>query len=213
MRARTLLNGSPSQRPAEIALADDAPQGWREPVDAEPVSLERLHIVVAELFKAVSNALQDERESAEECIRRASAILRVDLPVAISGFAVPLPSAAPSKPMRGGLAPWQIRRVRTHIETNLDAAITTKDLAALARLSSFHFSRAFRDSFGDSPHGYVMRRRVERAQGLMLTTNASLGQIAADCGLADQAHFNKLFRKFVGESPGVWRRARASAPA
>lgn len=42
----------------------------------------------------------------------------------------------------------------------------------------------------------------------MLTTNASLGQIAADCGLADQAHFNKLFRKFAGESPGAWRRAR-----
>jgi transcriptional regulator GlxA family with amidase domain len=51
---------------------------------------------------------------------------------------------------------------------------------------------------------------MERAQGLMLTTNASLGQIAADCGLADQAHFNKLFRKFAGESPGAWRRARVN---
>jgi AraC-like DNA-binding protein len=46
----------------------------------------------------------------------------------------------------------------------------------------------------------------------MLTTDAPLGQIAADCGLADQAHFSKLFRRFVGESPGVWRRARAAAP-
>ena len=127
---------------------------------------------------------------------------------AISGVSVPLPSAAPPKPSRGGLAPWQIRRVTTHIEMNLDGAITTKDLATLARLSSYHFCRAFRHSFGDSPHGFVMRRRVERAQGLMLTTNASLGQIAADCGLTDQAHFNKLFRRFVGESPGVWRRAR-----
>ena len=92
------------------------------------------------------------------------------------------------------------------------ATITTKDLAVLARLSSYHFCRAFRDSFGASPHGYLMRRRVERAKGLMLTTNASLGQIAADCGLSDQAHFNKLFRRFVGESPGAWRRARATAP-
>jgi AraC-like DNA-binding protein len=87
-----------------------------------------------------------------------------------------------------------------------------KELAELVKLSSFHFCRTFRDSFGASPHGYVMRRRMERAQGLMLTTNASLGQIAADCGLADQAHFNRLFRRFVGESPGTWRRARATVP-
>jgi len=185
----------------------------KEPAAEEQVSLERLQIAVAELFKAVSNALQDERESAEACIRRASAILRFDLPVEISEFAAPLTNAPPPKPIRGGLAPWQIRRVTTHIETNLDAAITTKDLAMLARLSSFHFCRAFRDSFGESPHGYVTRRRVERAQGLMLTTNASLGQIAADCGLTDQAHLSNLFRRFVGESPGVWRRARATAPA
>jgi AraC family transcriptional regulator len=183
----------------------------KERVDAERVSLEGLKIAVVELFKAVSNLLQDERESAEECIRRASAILRVDLPGAISAVAAPL--AAAPRPIRGGLAPWQVRRVTTHIETNLDAAITTKDLAALAKLSLFHFCRAFRDSFGESPHGYVTRRRVERAQGLMLTTNASLGQIAADCGFTDQAHLSKLFRRIVGESPGVWRRARATAPA
>jgi transcriptional regulator GlxA family with amidase domain len=55
-----------------------------------------------------------------------------------------------------------------------------------------------------------MRRRVERAQGMMLTTSAPLAQIAAQCGLADQAHFNRIFRRFVGDSPGAWRRARAS---
>ena len=90
-----------------------------------------------------------------------------------------------------------------------DTTVRTKDLAALVELSSFHFCRAFRDSFGDSPHAYVTRRRIERAQGLMLTTNNSLSQVAMDCGLADQAHFNRLFRRFVGESPGAWRRARA----
>jgi AraC family transcriptional regulator len=211
-RPSTLPNGSPPQRRAEMALAADAPLDVRRPADVERESLERLHIAVAELFKAVSNALLDERESAEECIRRASAILRANLPVAISDVAFPFPSVAPPKPIRGGLAPWQIRQVTTHIEMNLDGAITTKDLATLARLSSYHFCRAFRHSFGDSPHGFVMRRRVERAQGLMLTTNASLGQIAADCGLTDQAHFNKLFRRIVGESPGVWRRARSTAP-
>jgi AraC-like DNA-binding protein len=111
---------------------------------------------------------------------------------------------------RRGLAPWQIRKLTNYVEANLDRTITTRCLAQTVRLSPFHFCRAFRDTFGNSPHGYVIRRRMERAQGLMLTTNASLGRIAADCGLADQAHFNKLFRKFAGESPGAWRRARAS---
>jgi transcriptional regulator GlxA family with amidase domain len=121
--------------------------------------------------------------------------------------------AMPNTPVRGGLAPWQIRKLTAYVETNLDRTITTRCLADIARLSSFHFCRAFRDSFGDSPHGYVIRRRMERAQGLMLTTSTSLGQIAADCGLADQAHFNKLFRKFAGVSPGAWRRARAGGAA
>ena len=151
----------------------------------EPL-LERLSAVVTDLFNASNHALLNEH-----------------------GPAQPLPNTQ----VRGGLAPWQIRKLTTYVEANLDHTITTRCLAEIARLSSFHFCRAFRDSFGDSPHGYVIRRRMERAQGLMLTTSASLGQIAADCGLADQAHFNKLFRKFAGESPGAWRRARVSGAA
>jgi hypothetical protein len=163
MRAPVAPNGWPIEIPPPSTFTRSrpisssrkhAPHGWREPADAERESLERLHIAVAELFKAVSNALLDERESAEECIRRASAILRVDLPEAISDVAFPFPSAAPPKPIRGGLAPWQIRRVTTYIEMNLGGTITTKDLATLARLSSYHFCRAFRHSFGDSPHGF-----------------------------------------------------------
>jgi AraC family transcriptional regulator len=113
---------------------------------------------------------------------------------------------------RGGLAPWQIRKVSAYIEAHLDSTIGAAHLAGLVKLSVFHFCRAFRASFGEPPHTYVMQRRVERAQGMMLRTSSSLAQIAIECGLADQAHLNKSFRRFVGESPGAWRRARA-APA
>ena len=81
------------------------------------------------------------------------------------------------------------------------------------RLSPAHFSRAFRTSFGCSPLEYVTRRRMERAQGLMLSTDIPLSQIALDCGFADQAHFSRLFRRVVGESPRVWRRARVDPHA
>jgi len=111
---------------------------------------------------------------------------------------------------RQGLAPWQVRRVLAHIDANLGKAIRNKDLADIARRSEFHFNVAFRNSVGHSPHEYIIRRRMERAQGLMLSTDAPLSQIAFECGLADQAHFTRLFRRVVGETPAAWRRARAN---
>src|SRR5690606_32704412 len=88
---------------------------------------------------------------------------------------------APKEPVRGGLSPWQIRKVTSHVEANLDRPIRNEELATLVRLNPSHFGRAFRNSFGEPPHEYVIRRRVERAQGLMLSTDASLSDIALHC--------------------------------
>jgi AraC family transcriptional regulator len=179
--------------------------------DVARASPDQLLIAVAELFKAVSNMLQDECESAEECVQRAQAILQIDRSLGETVGTGPINRSGRTGYVGGGLAPGQARRAKTYIETNLSSKITLKELAKLTGLSPWHFSRAFRDSFGDSPHRYVMRRRVERAQGLILTTNSPLLQIAVECGLVDQAHLNRLFDRFVGETPGAWRRARAMA--
>jgi AraC-like DNA-binding protein len=118
---------------------------------------------------------------------------------------------APRQEAKGGLAPWQVRKVTVHVETHLDRSLRSSELATVVRLSPCHFSRAFRNSFGCSPLEYVTLRRVEQAQGLMLSTDAPLSQIALDCGMADQAHFSRMFRRYVGESPRAWRRARLGA--
>lgn len=167
----------------------------------ESGTVRKLQSVMAELCTAVRSALDDERGTAEDSLRRASAILE--------GIGE---SGAVKEQARGGLSPWQVRKVMCHIEAHLDRTIRNEDLAALARLNPSHFGRAFRNSFGEPPHEYVIRRRVERAQGLMLSTEASLSEIALDCGLADQSHLTRLFRRIVGESPRAWRRARLSAP-
>jgi AraC family transcriptional regulator len=182
-------------------------------MDAEPGKVECLRNAVTALLHAISAALKHEPEVVQGNIQRARAILSLADTIGPERSEIPPQAAQDSGfPPRGGLAPWQVDKVLTHIEAHLDAPITTPELANLARLSPFYFSRAFRRSFDDSPHAYIMRRRVERAKGLMLTTTTPLAQIAASCGLADQAHFTRLFRRFVGESPGTWRRARATAP-
>ena len=167
-----------------------------------------LREAVHEMFHAIGNLLNEELESAQTCLQRAALALRLPPRSAELGTVV---SRKSQQIIRGGLAPWQARVLKTHIETHLDVSLRTKELANLVKLSSFHFCRVFRVSFGNSPHGYVTRRRIERAQGLILTTRLPLGQIAVDCGFADQAHFTKLFRRLTGESPGEWRRVRAEA--
>ena len=85
-----------------------------------------------------------------------------------------------------------------------------EDLAAVVRLSTSHFNVAFRNSVGSSPREYIVRRRMERAQGLMLSTNKPVSEIATECGLADQPHFTRLFRRSSGQTPAAWRPARAN---
>ncbi len=114
-------------------------------------------------------------------------------------------NAGPTAP-RGGLAPWQMRKVDRYLRATLDHSMRVKDLARQVSLSASQFSRAFKTSFGTTPHMYIIRLRLELAQTLMLTTRESLSQIALLCGLADQAHLSKLFRREVGETPGAWRR-------
>ena len=176
---------------------------------SEPRTVRKLQSVMAELCTAIRSALDDERGTAEDSLRRASAILKG---IGDDAAESPEGEAVVKEEARGGLSPWQVRKVMCHIEAHLDRSIRNEDLAALVRLNPSHFGRAFRNSFGEPPHEYVIRRRVERAQGLMLSTDASLSDIALDCGLADQSHLTRLFRRIVGESPRAWRRARLSAP-
>lgn len=178
----------------------------------EESSLETLRGALAELLRTVGRAFQDQPDEALGYVLRAAELLRIEPKSVISGpDPTDDPSVVPRTP-RGGLAPWVVRKVSTYIETHLDSSIRTPDLASIAQQSVYHFCRAFRQSFDEPPHTYVMRRRIERAQGLILQTDLPLARIAIDCGLADQAHLNKAFRRLVGQSPGSWRRARTVAP-
>jgi AraC family transcriptional regulator len=170
----------------------------------------QLLTVVSELIETMADALYEDHETARECVRHACAALLSCAHDSEESVDAALVETNERRMYRGGLAPWQVRSVTTYIDANLSASLSCEALARLARLSVSYFARAFKCTFGYSPHVFLMRRRMERAQGLMLKTNAPLAQIALDCGFADQAHLSRLFLRFTGERPASWRRARAS---
>jgi AraC family transcriptional regulator len=157
---------------------------------------------VIRLLRTATEEVEIDREAAKSSIARASSLLQVE---------VDRHGSPSTKVKSGGLAPWQMHRVRMFIEERLSQSILIEDLSGLASLSKTHFSRAFKQSFGDTPHVYILRRRIKLARHLMLTTDISLAELAVVCGLSDQAHMCRLFRKFTGESPAAWRRERRQA--
>lgn len=121
-------------------------------------------------------------------------------------FADPRWGAPARSPLRGGLAPHLGRRVVDHIEDALAGPIRLGDLARLAGLSAAHFHRAFRASFGVSPHAFVARRRAARAKAL-LRGPENLAAIALACGFSSQSHFTHAFKAATGATPAAYRAA------
>lgn len=157
-------------------------------------------LVLGRLLKQASGALDSDREAARRSLSDAVALLNAE--------------TQPKARFAGaGLAPWQAKRAAQAIEDQLENGIPIKDLAALTRLSASHFSRAFKSTFGTSPHKYIADQRVVRAQRIMLTTDDPLCEIANACGFADQSHMSRVFRKRTGDTPHAWRRERAYAAA
>jgi AraC-like DNA-binding protein len=148
------------------------------------------------LLEAAVGQLQDLKHPAQGTLLEAASLLRLQI----------RPPLAEDAPDGRGLLEWQARKVREYIDGHITGPVPVADLCALVRRSEGHFSRSFKRTFGESPHSFVMRRRVELAARYMLTTDAPLSDIALRCGFADQAHLCKNYRRAVGQAPSVWRR-------
>lgn len=110
--------------------------------------------------------------------------------------------------LRGGLAPWQLRRAKEFLVSNITGDVSLDDVAAQCDLSAGYFARAFRTTTGQTAHKWLTGRRISLAKHQLERTDAPLADIARDCGFADQSHFTRTFSKAVGYAPGAWRRAR-----
>jgi AraC-like DNA-binding protein len=149
------------------------------------------------LLKSAERTLSADQASAKRLIIQAIALLQRDPTEAT--LQARLPDG------NGGLTPWQVRRVSEFVGEHLASPLPVATLASVAKLSGSHFSHVFKQSFGVSPYAYVMHKRIAKAQELMLATDEPLGQIALNCGLADQSHFCHTFRRLIGNSPAARR--------
>jgi AraC family transcriptional regulator len=110
-----------------------------------------------------------------------------------------------------GASTQTLRRILALLsESPLDTVPSLDELAAMARMSRFHFSRRFGRVAGMSLRAYITELRVERASTLVLTTTDSLTTIAHECGFYDLPHLDKAFRRRFGVAPNQFRR-RSSA--
>jgi len=160
-------------------------------------SYDWVHHVIS-LLDAAMRQLCNEEITAHGTILRAASLLRQQIGA---------PDARDIPDGRGRLPAWQVRKVRDYIDSHISGPILVTDLCAVIQRSEAHFSRYFKRTFGESPHTFLVRRRVELAAQYMLATDAPLSDIALRCGFCDQAHFCKQFRQAAGQTPAVWRRA------
>jgi AraC family transcriptional regulator len=113
---------------------------------------------------------------------------------------------AQTKPVIGGLAGWQARTIRQLAATQL-RDMTVASLAQTVNLSPFHFSRAFRATFGVPPREWLLQQRLEQAKARLLESSETVEQIAASVGYRNGSQFARVFRARVGMSPQAFRRA------
>ena len=159
-----------------------------------------VHHVIS-LLDAAIHQLYRKEKAAQGTLLEAASLLRQQIDP-------PAPQESPDA--RERLLAWQARKVRDYIDSHITGPVLVADLCALVQRSPAHFARSFKRTFGEPPHSFVVRRRVELAAQYMLTTDASLSDIALQCGFTDQAHFGKCFRQATGQTPAAWRRAHRS---
>jgi AraC family transcriptional regulator len=155
-----------------------------------------LDCAVVNLLRLADKSLSINQDETRQCIERAIALLETE------GDPIDVAERAGHSLRKPTLASWQINRVISFIESNVESTIRIRDLAAVARLSPRHFSRAFRSVVGESPYAYVMRRRIERAQQIMLR----------QCRSKAASSFNRLndccriYSSAVGKARPPWTR-------
>ncbi len=106
----------------------------------------------------------------------------------------------------------RLLRARDAMDRSYADALDIEALARSVHLSRAHFIRSFRDTFGETPHRYLQRRRLERAMALLRETDRPVTDICFDVGFTSLGTFSRTFHAIVGTSPSAYREREQAAP-
>ena len=107
---------------------------------------------------------------------------------------------------RGGFSRDQVRRITEYANSNLLDDMRVERLVYVAGLSTSHFGRVFKVSFGVTPHQWVIKLRIQLAKRLLIEGKLSISHAAHRAGFANQSHFTRTFRRITGATPASWLR-------
>lgn len=178
---------------AECSIRDlRAPHGW-ETLDPRIAAMEPL------IIEALKRAGPAERLLVDHMVMALCA--HVTSAYGVGGAA---------RQLKGGLAPWQVKRAKEIIASDLGAGTPLVEIAAACGLSAAHFARAFKVSTGMTPHEWLQACRLERARVLLEGPAASMLRIAEDSGFSSPSHMSRIFKRATGISPNAYARLRRS---
>jgi len=179
-------------------------------VIGDPVSLEILprfgdsDPLIERLMFGVGDAMSDDDSAATpyvDYLGRAIAARLIRLHSSVS-------VTRQRRPITEAMTGIRLDRALEFIEASLAQSVDLPAMADAAGLSASHFARQFRATLGVAPHQYLVQRRVESAKRRLEATNASLAQIAFDCGFASQEHLTRMFKRLCGITPAAYRKDR-----
>lgn len=180
-------------------LARNALELW----ETDDFELLQKHQVKDPLMEGIQAALRQElKVNSDDCAIYAQTManaLAVQLLVHHSAHSKPIKIHA------GGLSSKHRKLVVEFIHGHLDHHLGLDELASLVALSQYHFARAFKQSFGVSPHQYVIKKRIELSKALLSNKEATIHDVALDCGFSSPSHFAKCFRAHMGMTPKQFR--------
>ncbi|SFP59796.1 AraC-type DNA-binding protein [Variovorax sp. OK605] len=159
--------------------------------------------VVASLGRAMLPALMQPETASTLFVDHLTLALKAHVLHAYGGVA----GAASAEPR--GLAPWQERRAKAFLMAHLAGDVSLAEVARECALSRSHFSKAFKQTTGQTPHAWLVSQRVAAARRLLAQPELPIAEIAAACGFSDQSHLTRVFSAHVGTSPARWRRLNA----